>query len=127
MSARVVQRYVLDDIADPRLRVYMVWGPMLDKETEADARRATTFIQDPRLTHFWTDSDGVAERFKVPLGLTTTDAWDTYLLFAPGTRWTEEAPRPSSFMHVGKPLPKERRLNAVTLAAEVRAALAGAP
>ena len=127
MSARVVQRYVLDDIADPRLRVYMVWGPMLDKETEADARRATTFIQDPRLTHFWTDSDGVAQQFKATLGLPDADAWDTFLLFPPGTRWAEGAPRPSSVMHVGKQLPKERRLNGVTLAAEVRAVLAGAP
>jgi hypothetical protein len=127
MSARVVQRYVLDDIADPRLRVYTVWGPMLDKETEADARRATTFIQDPRLTHFWTDSDGVAQQFKVALGLADADAWDTFLLFPPGTRWAEGAPRPSSVMHVGKQLPKERRLNGVTLAAEVRAVLAGAP
>lgn len=127
MSARVVQRYVLEEVADPRLRAYVVWGPMLDKETEADARIATGFIQDPRLTHFWTDSDGVAVLFKAPLGLSDGDAWDTYLLFSPGVRWDEGVPRPSSFMHVGKPLPKERRLNAIGLAAEVRALLDDGP
>lgn len=127
MSARVVQRYVLEEVADPRLRAYVVWGPMLDKETEADARVATRFIQDPRLTHFWTDSDGVALLFKGPLGLTEADAWDTFLLFPSGARWDEAAPRPSSFMHVGKPLPKERRLNALRLAAETRALLDDGP
>jgi hypothetical protein len=123
MSARVVQRHVLDAVAGDDLRVYVVWGPMLGKETEADARGATVSVPDPRAIHFWTDAHGVAEAFQAPLGLADTRAWDTFLLFPPGERWTEAAPRPSSFMHVGKPLPKERRLNGETLAREVRAAL----
>ncbi len=125
MSARVVQRHVLDTVAADDLKVYVVWGPMLEKETEDDARHATVTVPDPRATHFWTDAHGVAEAFQAPLGLSGVRAWDTFLLFPPGTRWEETAPRPSSFMHVGRPLPQERRLNGETLAREVRAALAG--
>src|SRR5687768_7771804 len=121
MSARVVHRYVLEGIASDDLQVYVVWGPMQGKETEDDARKATVTVSDPRASHFWTDGHAVAKAFEAPLGLADVHAWDTFLVFAPGIRWGETAPKPSSFMHVGKPLPKERRLNGETLAREVRA------
>lgn len=117
-----MQRYVLDGIAGDGLRVYLVWGPMLGRETAADVPDATLTMLDPRVTHFWTDAHGVAEAFQGPLGLDER-AWDTFLVFAPGVRWGETAPAPTSFMHVGKRLPRERRLNGETLAAEVRAVL----
>jgi hypothetical protein len=56
VSARVAQRYALDKLADDRLRVYVVWGPYKERETEADARLAASFIPDPRATHYRTES-----------------------------------------------------------------------
>jgi len=112
MSARVVQRHVLDEIDDLRLRVYVVWGPMLEKETESEAREATTFLHDARATHFWTPVHTLAEMLAAPVGLPAGErAWDTYLLFAPGLRWDDAPPTPSYTMHVGKPLPANLRLN----------------
>jgi hypothetical protein len=122
----VVQRYVLDAIASDDLRVYTVWGPMLGDEKEPDARRATVSLPDPRVSHFWTDAHGVAEAFQAPLALANDRAWDTFLLYPPGARWAEAAPAPTYYMHVGKPLPKERRLNGQKLADQVRATLGGA-
>ena len=109
-SARVVQRYVLDKIADDRLRVYVVWGPYKERETEADARFAAPFAPDPRATHFWTATPAPGDLFNEPLkplGLGPASAWDSFLLFTPETRWVDAAPAPAHFMnrHVeGKPL-----------------------
>jgi hypothetical protein len=124
MSARVVQRHVVKQVPDERFRIYVVWGPMLEKEKEEDAKKATVHLPDPRVTHFWTPEHGVAEAFEAPLGLDKVRAWDTYMLFGPQARWGETPPVPDFYMHVGKPLPPERRLNGDTLAAEARKLLA---
>jgi hypothetical protein len=125
MSARVVQRHVVKQIADERLAVYVVWGPMLDEENEADARQATRHLPDPRVTNFWTPTHSLAVAFEQPLGLHDAKAWDTFLLFAPGTRWGDAPPVPDYYMHVNKPLAPERRLNGDKLAEQVRRLLAG--
>lgn len=119
----MVQKYVLDKIPDQDLRVYVVWGPMLGEEKEPDARKATVTLPDPRVTHFWTDAHGVAEALQAPLGMADAKAWDTFLVFPPAVRWGEAAPAPAYYMHVGRPLPKERRLNGETLARETQAVL----
>lgn len=125
----MVHRYVLEKVEDPGLRMLVVWGPMLDKETEADARTATATVPDPRATHFWTGSDRVAELFQETLGFEDPEeqGWDTYTVYPPGTEWREgPPPEPGSYMHQGKPLPEERRLDAVALAEEVRGLLGAA-
>lgn len=109
-SARVAQRYVLDKIPDERLRVYVVWGPYKEREKEEDARFAATFMPDPRATHFWTETPAPGNLFNgplKPLGLGPHSAWDSFLLFAPDTRWEETVPAPAHFLHrsvEGKPL-----------------------
>lgn len=126
MSARVVQRHVMQAIPDGRLAVYVVWGPMLGDENELDARQATRHLPDPRVTSFWTPTHTLATALAPALGLRGEKAWDTWLLFAPGARWQDAPPAPEFFMHVNKPLPPERRLNGDRLAEEVRKLLGAA-
>ena len=114
-----MQRYVLDRIEDPTVQVYVVWGPMLGGESEEDARGVTGLLPDPRVTHFWTGAHALAEALRAPAGLQDELAWDTFLVFAPGTRWGDAPPSPAYVMHVGKKLPPERRLNGEKLADEV--------
>lgn len=127
MSARVVQRYVLDRIDHPDLRLYTVWGPMLGDETREDARPATVHLSGERVTHFWTGGHGLADALAPVLGLPEGErAWDTFLLYGPGAVWEEgEAPPDPDFvMHVGKSLPEELRMNGEVLADEARRLLA---
>jgi hypothetical protein len=126
LSARVVQRYVLDKIPDERLKVYVVWGSYKELETEADARFAAPFLPDPRAIHFWTASTAPGDLFREPLkplGLGPLSAWDSFLLFAPETRWGDAPPVPAHFMHRDV---KEKPLNGVRLFEQVRALLAAA-
>ena len=104
---------------DPKLRIHVIWGPMLGGETEADAREATALMPDPRVTHYWTGAHTLAEALRAPSGLKDELAWDTFLVFAPGARWGDAPPAPACVMHVGKRLPAEQRLNGEKLAAEV--------
>ena len=102
VSARVAQRYALDKVTDDRLRVYVVWGPYKEHETVAEARAAAPFIPDPRATHFWTETLEAGNLFNEPLkplGLGTQSAWDSFLVYAPDTRWDEKPPVPAGFMH----------------------------
>lgn len=122
----MVQRHVLDRIDDPRLRVYVVWGPMLERETEAEARGATVYLPDGRATHFWTPLQTLAEMLTPAAGLPPGErAWDTFQLFAPGVTWEETPPVPSYLMHVGKPLPAALRLNGEELRRQTERLLAG--
>jgi len=115
-----VQRYVLDRMDDPKLRIHVIWGPMLGGETEADAREAAALMPDPRAAHYWTGAHTLAEALRAPAGLKEELAWDTFLVFAPGARWEDAPPSPAYVMHVGKRLPPERRLNGEKLAEEVK-------
>lgn len=121
----MVQRYILDRVDDPKLRVYVVWGPMLGGEKEEDAREATALIPDPRTVHYWTGEHTLAELLRGTAGLKEELAWDTFLLFPPGARWGDLPPPSAYVMHVGKRgLPPDRRLNGERLLEQVRKLLA---
>jgi hypothetical protein len=124
VSARVVQRYVLDQIPDARLKIYVVWGSYKERETVDEARFAAPFVPDPRATHFWTASTAPGDLFQEPLkalGLGPLSAWDSFLLFAPEARWKDDtAPTPVSFMHRQV---KEKPLNGLRLHEQVRSLL----
>jgi hypothetical protein len=115
----VVQRYVLDRVDDPKLRIHVIWGPMLGGETEADAREAAVLMPDPRVSHYWTGAHTLAEALRAPAGLKEELAWDTFLLFSRGARWEDAPPSPAYVMHVGKRLPPEQRLNGEKLLEQV--------
>jgi hypothetical protein len=123
----VVQKYVLSTIADERLQVYAVWGPMLGEEKAEDAPQATTHLPDRRVVHYWTAANTLALALAKPLAMEGTRAWDTFQLYPAGVKWGETPPTPGYYMHVNRPLPPERRLHGEKLAAEVRKMLAAIP
>lgn len=128
-GARIIERYVLDEIDDPRLAVFTLWGPMLGEEERADAERATGFLADPRARHWWTPRHDLAEALGAAIGLPAGEpAWDVYLLYPAGRRWPEGAPPPAPAltMHVGRSLPAEQGFNGEALRRAVEEALAAA-
>lgn len=128
-SSRIVQKYVLDTIDDPRLRIYVVWSPVQKADSEQVATEATSYLYDPRATHFWAADQSTGYAFKQALSI-TFPAWDVFLLFDRADSWQEGAPKPTFFMHnlLGEPqLPKDKRLNGVQLSEKVRAALQALP
>jgi len=125
MGARLTQRYVLEAIADPRLRVYVVWLPMSDEDTRQTALRAAGDLPDPRVRHFWVGDMEVARAFATTLGLQKEPAWDVFLVYSPGAVWSAGVPpAPQAVAHRSSELPQDSGYNAVKLAAAVREATA---
>lgn len=126
-DVRVLSRYVLKAMDDPRIRSYIVWGPMEDEDTEADARKVTVNAPDPRVTHFWTDDDVLADTWAQVLGVVDDETgYDLWMIFPPGVRWEgEKPPVPPYFMWIEKQgLPKELKFNGIPFAEQVRRFLA---
>ena len=85
-----MQQQVLSKVADPDLRVYMVWVPKL-RGLERDVPSATRQYPEPRAQHFW-DAPGVmVTGYRQTLQL-PEDAWDVFLLYGPNARWESGAP-----------------------------------
>lgn len=119
----MVQRYVLDEISDVQLKVYMVWLPINPGDTLEQARRSAQAEDDPRIEHFWIPDPTIPALFKKPLGMTEGSAWDVFLLYGRRAEWGEELPVPTYYMHQGRPLPSDRILDARKLADEARVLL----
>jgi hypothetical protein len=125
--ARLVARYVLDRIDDPKLRVYFIWLHVADGDTLEAAQRAAGLVSDPRVTQYYGVDRAAGIAFREPLGMKKFWAFDVFLLYGPGDTWRDPAPAPELFMRANpEPFPGARPLDGPGLAAAVRAALAGA-
>ena len=72
---------------------------MLSPDFEFTVKHATTYVPDPRATHYW-DREGVlskdyARTLKQPEGI---KAWDVYLVYGRDAQWHDTPPAPYSFM-----------------------------
>ena len=91
---------MLEKIADPSLRVYVVWLPILGNDARSGALGITVAIPDLRAIHFWNQDQRLGKIYAEVLGLTADQcAWDVYLLFPRGVRWEADAPTPVYWMH----------------------------
>jgi hypothetical protein len=129
MGAGLVQRYVLDTIDDPKVRIYVVWEAIDKGDSEQEAAKAAAFLPDERVTHFWSTDRFTGRAFQAALGLEGAPAWDVILLFPADLRWQPgSVPQPSDFMHnLPQRLPKEKTLNGATLAQKVKSILVSLP
>ena len=112
---------VFQGIATDGLKGYAVWEPILRTDNLRGARKATSILPDARVRHYWIAGQEVGEMFKPALGLKDEVAWDVYLVYPAAVEWNEtRPPKPSYFMHQLHELPAARRLDATTLATQLR-------
>lgn len=117
---------MLEKISDANLRVYVVWLPILGGDREDGAEQMAGLIPDHRAVQFWDQEQSLGKIYAKVLGLPPgTYAWDVYLVFPPGVRWENEAPRPIYWMHQLF-YPSENYLNGEKLHLEVERTLRSA-
>jgi len=116
----------LESIDSKNLKLYVVWEPILSADNERWARKSTTLLDDPRVEHFWIDSQDVGEAFQEPIMLQAEPAWDVYLAYPGGVEWKSSSPpKPEYFQHqLGGRLPKAQQLDGAALAKRLEAMLA---
>jgi len=83
----VVQESVLERIDDDDLAVYVVWEPIFRTDDQRSSRKASTLLPDPRVTHYWVETQDVGKMYQPAIGLEGEAAWDVYLVYPPGIGW----------------------------------------
>lgn len=113
---------VLAPLPQTDLRVYLVWVPILETDTQAAAEAAMTAMpgNDPRIDQYWDRGGQLAAVLGRVLGIPPRRAdaaasqtssagasdgasglaWDVYLLYPRQARWPAAgAPKPERWMH----------------------------
>lgn len=104
-AATDIQRHFLAKNPSDEFRLFAVWLPATDTDTEESLLTAMHLIPDPRVQHFW-DADRVlnaqlldAVAFEVQMRI-----FDLHLLYDRETVWEKRLPRPGYFLHEVKGL-----------------------
>jgi hypothetical protein len=96
---RVVETVFSKYPNDPRLKGFVVWLPMLPADSEQAAGAQAGSFVDARVAQQWDGERASGALLAKTLGLKSS-AWDVYLLYGPGVRWTgENPPAPTFWMH----------------------------
>jgi hypothetical protein len=78
-------------LKSPKLRIYLVWVPMLDGDNAEVARLEASLYQDRRIAHYWDEGGKLMTEMGRTLGL--PQAWDVYILY------DKKAKAPTFWMH----------------------------
>ena len=109
---------MLEKNSNRNLAVYVVWVPELGGQ-EKHVPSAAKLIADSRTVQYWDGKGRLEESYQHILG-TPGNAWDVYLLFGAGSRWTNgHPPAPVFWMHQLKRVTNAPRLDADVLRQEV--------
>lgn len=127
VNLRIVQRYVLNQIANPDLKVYVVWEPVFPSDSEQASHEASHLVSDPRVQQFWSNSRFTGHSFGKLSGIQDKPVWNFFLIFGGDKKWTDATPVPDQFRIVprsGIEVQADRKMNSAKLAEEIKAMLA---
>jgi hypothetical protein len=127
VNLRIIQRYVLDQIANPDLKVYVVWEPVFPSDSEKASYEASRLVSDPRIQQFWSNSRFTGHSFGKLSGVPDKPVWNSFLIFGDDKKWTDAPPVPDQFRIVprsGMKVEADRKMNGAKLAEEIKARLA---
>ena len=97
----MVRKNILETLNTDKIKVYVVWIPVLREDERAEAIDAMKLIEDDRVQHFWDEDKSVGLSFGkvVTLPRGRRLAWDVYFAFGPKEEWKEHPPSPQDWMH----------------------------
>ncbi len=117
-------RKILEEVEDPRLKVYVVWEPMLSGDSRDLAERLSQKADDPRVVHQSWDGEKISGKAWQQLLDLQGVAWDVYFLYGPDAEWGDDGPvAPDYWEHQGQ-ASRVNWLNYDTLKAKVEELLA---
>ena len=84
---------------DAELSGFIVWIPILDKDSYEAAVPSVNVLNDERIHHYYDQNQAVGRAIATSVGWVGNIAWDIYLLYDPFVEWKETAPGPRYWMH----------------------------
>jgi hypothetical protein len=95
-------RASLAELGSAKIIVYVVWIPVLKGDTPEAARHSARLIANTgQVAHYWDADRELSDRYRDLLRLKErgrTVAWDLYLIYERGARWTADLPTPTLWM-----------------------------
>jgi len=91
---------------------------LLQNDNKYTAQRATTYMADSRVTHFWDTWSFGKNHYHEKFGTPLLESWDLFVLYKEGDEWTEQQPDPAAwFQHrnleIGEPYTQEKLEEAI--------------
>jgi hypothetical protein len=114
----------LRDCSQPKVKVLVVWEPILFTDIQPPSTRELERVSDERASQFWDKNGTVSRAIAPPIVARGQDdkrrryrtkgemLWDTVAIYPAGTQWGDRAPDPA---YTGGPV--------VTVASDLRTAL----
>ncbi len=90
-------KYVLHEITDPELHLYIIWIPVLQTDRKEFAIRKAEEWKDERVKHFWDSERMTTLAWQEILGLDQL-AWNVHLIYADSVTWGFEPSPPTFWM-----------------------------
>jgi hypothetical protein len=92
----------LAELSSAEVSVHVVWLPVLKGDTPEAARHSARLIgYTAQVAHYWDVERALSNRYCELLRLEErgrTVAWDLYLLYERGARWTADPPMPTLWL-----------------------------
>lgn len=84
---------LLDEQHDPRIRVFVIWEPVLPTDLGSPSTRTLARLSDLRAFQYW-DKEHLVSRL---LGERDSSSvvWDYVAVYAPGKLWDQALPEPA--------------------------------
>ncbi len=80
---------------DARVKVLVLWAPIQEADNRFAAQKATAYLNDLRVDHFWDlwnfGMNHYTKKLNYPEGKT---AWDIFVLYKPQIEWILPGPDP---------------------------------
>lgn len=88
----------MQELIDSELRVFVLWSPILPGDNRFAAEKATIYLNDPRVEHFWDLWSFGVNHFTKKFNYPEKElAWDIFVLYSPGTEWILPGPDPDPY------------------------------
>ena len=97
----MIRDEVMKEIPDGRLRLFVVWEPILPKDSVEAVDDSSEMMKDEwRALQFWDPNAESGRRIKKLFDLKIVNpAWDVYMLYPPGVKWGTDTPTPAFWKH----------------------------
>ncbi len=96
-----MQEKILNQTDSNKLKVFVVWMPVLPGDSREQALTSIELISDRRTVHYWDGERKLGDRYGTVVDLPRgwQVAWDIYFVFDAQTEWKEALPIPADWMH----------------------------
>lgn len=98
-GARAVQASIINKFPNADISISIVWLKKLSGDSEQTAKKAAAMFKDHRVAHFYDSKKSSGRAIANCLGWTGQVAWDIYLFYEAGVKWTDATPQPAYWMH----------------------------